>query len=566
MSQLPPDPSLEQLRKQAKDLMTAVRSGDLAAAQRVQAHLPRARALSAEQILQSPVSLTEAQLVIAREYDFPSWPRLKAHVESLSPANEKAIAAFRAAVQARDAQAVRDLLQGSDYLRAEIDSPWFSFDSPAVVFAAGRQDRPTLQVLMDSGADPNARTHWWAGGFSALSLADAETARLLISRGAHIDIHDAAHLGDLDRVRELLAADPSLVHARGGDGQSPLHFASTVEVAALLIQHGADLEFRDIDHGSTPAQAALVERPEVCRYLLSAGAQPDLFMAAALDDPDLARRLLAANPGALSSRVGEPPFVSGNPDAGHIYVYTLKTGESPIALAAMLGHSAALAALLEVASPQQRLEAALMACDEPQARALVQQNPDLIAGLTPTERRLLPEAAWRNRIGTVRLALDLGFPVDAVGSEESTALNRAAVRGFAPLVKLLLTHGADPGIKNAYGGTALSAALWGAVNFRDPSGDYPMTLRLLLATDRPWREVSFPINVPQVDAVIREYLELLAACGSLCAALLLNDAARVTALLAAGADLDAPERPDDITPRDLATRAGRADLLVPGSA
>jgi hypothetical protein len=42
-------------------------------------------------------------------------------------------------------------------------------------------------------------------------------------------------IGQVERVRECLAADPQLVHARGGDGQSPLHFASTVEIAGLLL-------------------------------------------------------------------------------------------------------------------------------------------------------------------------------------------------------------------------------------------------------------------------------------------------------------------------------------------
>ena len=51
-----------------------------------------------------------------------------------------------------------------------------------------------------------------------------------------------------------MAADPQLVHARGGDGQTPLHFASTVEIAEYLLDQGADIDARDVDHVSTPAQ------------------------------------------------------------------------------------------------------------------------------------------------------------------------------------------------------------------------------------------------------------------------------------------------------------------------
>ncbi|WP_457831922.1 hypothetical protein, partial [Staphylococcus aureus] len=80
---------------QAKDLVRSIRNGDSVSAERVHAHLPRARTLSIEQILTSPLTLTEAQLVVARGYGFPSWPRLKAHVESLSPTEQDALAAFQ---------------------------------------------------------------------------------------------------------------------------------------------------------------------------------------------------------------------------------------------------------------------------------------------------------------------------------------------------------------------------------------------------------------------------------------------------------------------------------------
>ena len=52
----------------------------------------------------------------------------------------------------------------------------------------------------------------------------------------------------------MLAADPSLVHAPGGDGQRPLHFASTTAIIDLLLEHGADINARDVDHQSTAAQ------------------------------------------------------------------------------------------------------------------------------------------------------------------------------------------------------------------------------------------------------------------------------------------------------------------------
>jgi hypothetical protein len=69
---LPVRPSLEQLRKQAKDLLRACQNGDVIAAERVRRHKPQA----------TDPSLADAQFVLAREYGFESWPRLVHHVEA----------------------------------------------------------------------------------------------------------------------------------------------------------------------------------------------------------------------------------------------------------------------------------------------------------------------------------------------------------------------------------------------------------------------------------------------------------------------------------------------------
>ena len=62
----------------------------------------------------------------------------------------------------------------------------------------------------------------------------------------------------MPKLRELVAADPDIVHARGGDGQTPLHFASTVEVAEFLLANGAEIDARDMDHESTPRNTCCV--------------------------------------------------------------------------------------------------------------------------------------------------------------------------------------------------------------------------------------------------------------------------------------------------------------------
>jgi len=128
----------------------------------------------------------------------------------------------------------------------------------------------------------------------------------------------------MDRLRELIATDPSLVHARGGDGQTALHFASTIEVAAYLLEHDADIDARDVDHESTPAQYMVKDRQDVARYLVSRGCRTDLLMATALGDLDLTRRHLDSVPGCIRMRVNDEFFPMINPKAGGtIYQWTL---------------------------------------------------------------------------------------------------------------------------------------------------------------------------------------------------------------------------------------------------
>ncbi len=63
-------------------------------------------------------------------------------------------------------------------------------------------------------------------------------------------IWDAAEAGNVAVVERLLAQGVS-PNVADPDGDTPLHFAETVEVARLLLDHGAELETRD-SSGWTP--------------------------------------------------------------------------------------------------------------------------------------------------------------------------------------------------------------------------------------------------------------------------------------------------------------------------
>lgn len=107
-----------------------------------------------------------------------------------------------------------------------------------------------------------------------------EIADLLVSVGQPLDVFASAAVGQADRVRELVATDPSLVHARSDDGFTPLHLAAYfggTEAARVLLDAGADADaVADNPMRVRPLHSAAAGRhAEIVRMLLDAGADRD---------------------------------------------------------------------------------------------------------------------------------------------------------------------------------------------------------------------------------------------------------------------------------------------------
>jgi Lon protease-like protein len=81
---LPSRPNLEHLKSQAKDLLAAQRSGDVEALARIRAAVPAFANQSDDDLRKGPFALHDAQSAIAREYGFPSWAALRAHLSHAS--------------------------------------------------------------------------------------------------------------------------------------------------------------------------------------------------------------------------------------------------------------------------------------------------------------------------------------------------------------------------------------------------------------------------------------------------------------------------------------------------
>jgi len=246
---------------------------------------------------------------------------------------------FWAAVQRSDTERVQALLAAEPALAAATNPDWF--DAQALVNAATRADLAMIGVLLEGGADINAKSRWWAGGWSALHHAvdrlNTALAQQLLEHCAEIDVHSAAGLGRAERLQGLLDADPALVHLRGPDGILPLHFASTIEVADLLLQRGAEIDARDLDHGGTAAQWMLRGRHDVCRFLIARGATTDIFMDCALGELGRVEQALRRDPRLLHAETCTPPFMPAPAPGDHIYAYVLAGRAAPLHVAARRG-------------------------------------------------------------------------------------------------------------------------------------------------------------------------------------------------------------------------------------
>ena len=391
----------------------------------------------------------------------------------------EAIAEIAEALQNDDAPRVSTLLQLHPELKTRMNDPVAPFDAPVINCARSRE---MLDALLDAGADINVKSQWWAGGFGLLHTAAPELAEYAIERGAIVDVHAAARLGKIAKLRELISANPVLVQARGGDGQTPLHFASTVEIAKSLLEHGADIDARDVDHESTPAQYMVGDRQEVARYLVQRGCKTDILLAAALGDADLVRRHLDADPQCIRMRVSDEWFPMLNPKAGGtMYQWTLGWHMSAHDVARKFGHDDVLRLLMDRSPPEVRLLAACWAGDESAVRSLLRENPGLAASLSPADRRQVANAARNNQFAAVRLMLAAGLPADARGQHGGTPLHWAAWHGNAEMVREILRYNPPLEATDAeFKVTPLAWAEHGSKNgWHRETGDYAATAEAL---------------------------------------------------------------------------------------
>jgi ankyrin repeat protein len=306
------------------------------------------------------------------------------------------------------------------------------------------------------------------------------------------------------------------VHERGGDGQTPLHFARSRAVADLLLDAGADIDARDVDHRSTPAQWMIGDgrgspRFALAAYLVERGALADIFLAAALGLTDRVRAMLDADPSLMRRRTSVGEYAANPPSAQHIYQWTIGAHRSPMHAAARFDQLETLAVIARFASPAERLLIACHRGDADAARAELASHPRLVESLGPMERAAMTDEAWASNTPAVKLMLELGFDPSSRSfmTDGGSALHAAAWQGSAGCVAAILGHPAGPSLLTMRDPTYRSSPLgWcchGSVNRRNPRGDYPAVARLLIDAGAPLdAEITGRDASEEVEAVIEE--------------------------------------------------------------
>ncbi len=312
---LPSQPNLEQLRKQAKDLLEQYR-----------AQLPDAVA-EVERFERTPdphtFALHDAQRVLARAYGYASWQKLKAFVDGVN------IARFMEAVQAGDIAQVRSMLASRPELVAMDTSE--NNEHRAIHYAVLRRDVSMVKLLMEAGSD--ARKGIWPhrDATSAVTLArdrEYDDIVAIIEEEERLrreemscpnatvtpvqdQISAAILKNDTETAMRLLDADRSLIQACDRDGTTPLHLAAqrtNIELVGWLLDRRANVRKKDLRERTALDRAALAvgpynghaqRFPAIADLLLQHGAEMTIYAAVALDDADRVRSWIQADPGLL---------------------------------------------------------------------------------------------------------------------------------------------------------------------------------------------------------------------------------------------------------------------------
>jgi ankyrin repeat protein len=380
---LPAAPDLAQQRKRAKELLQAVRAGEAAALARLRYGHPRF-ANAPDSALRA-AKLHDAQWVIAREYGFSSWTRLKAHIDEITGAGRRPYRMFET-----DLQYYHDRASGllSMVAAGERNAlrlvrefhPRYSRADDAAIKATVTQDDAEVVLAREHGFSSWSELATRVAAFKA--DPSIEPFRLAF---AAVEAEDDATLD------ALVKQHPSLAQSSGTNGNRLLHFAvnhDNPRLTEILLEAGADPDAAN-DKGATPlTQAAYGGKVWAIEQLLAEGASVD---AEAYGD-----------------------------------------GGTPLAFALFWGHRDAAEKLAEIAVVPRNLR-----------MAAGLGRIDIMAELFDTAGKIKPEAGFHREFHRPHSGFPPWTPRDDPQQIVDEALGYAARSGRIEAMAFLFKHGAN---------------------------------------------------------------------------------------------------------------------------
>ena len=504
--QLHARPSLDQLKRQAKDLLRSGTAGDPDALARFRT-LPAFAGAPDAQFAHHPPALHDAQSVIARELGFDSWNALRERVEELTLAFDDAVTQFIEActdertdratrllamhpgiaganlvteILTGDAAGVKTRLEKDPALAARSLGPR---DWPPMVYLCHNVPRPDSHARRDAaaaiarqlialGVDPNMRVPWIHHGVRRPILWGAvcvsrslPLARALLEAGADpsdgVTLPIAASGGDVAALELLLEFGVDVNRPWASDGASPVYammqWSRTPVGIYWLLDHGAD------------ANAVFAQNGETLMHAAARGWNVEMVERLAARGADVTRpRADGRSPYAVAR-------LNGNADVADW----------------LLTHGAS-----DDVSPVDRLVAACSRGDRATAESMLASHPGLRGEIAPEHYPVLIQAAERGDSAALAALALCGFDLTR-GDDEigKTPLHAAAMEGWVDAVRVLLEHGASVSVRDReFHGQPL---VWAAEGMRmhgangrdgrgdDPRRDHATVGQLLLAAGSP---------------------------------------------------------------------------------
>jgi ankyrin repeat protein len=538
-SSLPDHPSLEQYKKQAKELLRDATGLQPAALARLHKHHPRFQNSISGQ--PATIALADAQLVLAREHGFDSWPAFAKQIETL-----------------RIARSVEDITDPlSAFIRAACVDPhsWHGggtldeaeailarhpdVATASIYSAAARADEPTIRAWLSR--DPSLATaaggpHQWDAlthlCFSrylridkARSDAFVATARVLLKGGA------SANTG----FTEFIDTPPRPLHEPVLYGAAGL--AQNPALTKLLLDHGGDPNDEE-----TSYHVPETYDNTVLEILLLSGRFNESSLATVAarkcdwhDDKGLELALGHGSDPNYLTRWKYTPFQHAiRRDNGLVMIEALldhnadprlantQDGRNAIQMAAYHGRGDILAALekrgfglhLDSSDGAATLDSLVAACaraDLDAAQSIAARNPQLRAQLISIGGTLLARFAGSDDPAGVRCLLALGISPSALWFEGdgywelaplSTALHVAAWRAHHDVVRTLIAAGTPVNACDARNRTALQLAVRACTDSYWKHRRQPDSVAALLAAGATTDGIALPTGYDAIDTLL----------------------------------------------------------------